>query len=100
MSDHNLTIGEREQRKQLDNLNSAERVLRSNLHMHGLDSVARAHMERALVHVREAFIATNDASRARSVQQLVDDVSKVERLFEKVRNQHVQSEAGHGIKIS
>jgi hypothetical protein len=81
-----LTIRERERRQQLDNLNIAERVLRANLHMHGLDDTAREHMERALNHVREGYIAVNEPGRARNVGKLVEDFSKVDRLMEKLTN--------------
>lgn len=81
-----LTIRERECRQQLDNLNTAARALRANLHMHGLDDTAREHMERALNHVREGYIATNEPGRARNVQKLVEDLGKVERLMEKLTN--------------
>ena len=81
-----LTIRERECRQQLDNLNTAERALRSNLHMHGVDATAREHMERALNHVREGYIAVNEPGRARNLQKLVEDLGKVERLMEKLAN--------------
>ena len=81
-----LTIRERERRQQLDNLTTAERALRANLHMHGLDDTAREHTERALNHVREGYIASNEPGRARSVQNLVEDLGKVERLMEKLTN--------------
>ncbi len=85
MNPSSLTIRERERRRQLDNLNSAERALRANLHIHGLDATAREHMERALCHVREGYIAVNEPGRARTVQKLVEDLGKVERLMEKLR---------------
>ena len=69
----------------LAKLDDAERVLRENLHRHGLDPTARAHMQRALSHVREAYIATNEIGKARPVQQLVGDLEKVERLLERIR---------------
>ena len=69
----------------LEQLNDAESALRENLHRHDLDPTARAHMERALSHVHEAYIATNEIGKARSVQQLVGDLEKVDRLLEKVR---------------
>jgi hypothetical protein len=72
----------------LNRLNDAESALRENLHRHDLDATARAHMERALNHVREAGIATNDIGRARTVQELVNDLKKVELLFAKIRNSH------------
>ncbi len=55
------------------------------LHRHDLDAAARAHMERACAHVREAFIATNEIGKSRSVQQLVRDCEASEQP--KVRHQ-------------
>jgi hypothetical protein len=72
----------------LEELNNAEQALRENLHRHDLDSTAREHMERALSHVREAYVATNEIGKARSVQRLVSDLEKVERLTEKVRKRY------------
>lgn len=69
----------------LEQLNDAESALRENLHRHDLDPTARAHMERALSHVHEAYIATNEVGKARTVQHLVGDLEKVDRLLEKVR---------------
>jgi hypothetical protein len=70
----------------LAQLNDAESALRENLHRHDLDPTARAHMERALSHVREAYVATNEVGKARTVQQLVGDLDKFDRLLEKVRH--------------
>ncbi len=71
----------------LNNLNATEDALRANLHRHDLDANARAHMERALTHAREAFIATNEIGKARTVQELTRDLDAVEQLMEKVRHQ-------------
>ena len=68
----------------LQRLNEAEQALRENLHRHELDPVARSHMERALSHTREAVIATNEIGKARTTQQLVTDLEKVERLTAKL----------------
>ncbi|MCI0539490.1 MAG: hypothetical protein L0Z50_30130 [Verrucomicrobiales bacterium] len=70
----------------LGQLNDAESALRENLHRHDLDPTARAHMERALSHVREAYVATNEVAKARTVQQLAGDLDKFDRLLEKVRH--------------
>lgn len=70
----------------LAQLNDAESALRENLHRHDLDATARAHMERAVAHVREAYIATNDISKARTVQKLVQDCEAFDRLLVKVRD--------------
>jgi len=74
-------------RRILELLNEAESALRGNLHRHHIDPTARAHMERALNHTREAYIATNEMGKARSVQQLVGHLEKVDHLLEKVRTQ-------------
>ncbi len=71
----------------LNLLNDAEDALRRNLHRHDLDSTARAHMERAVSHVREAFIATNEIGKARTVAKLVHDCEAFERLLVKIREQ-------------
>ncbi len=66
-------------------LMSADSALRANLHMHGLDSNGRAHMERALAHVREAYVAVAGEGRARTVHQLVAELLKMENLHETLR---------------
>jgi|GEM_PF-1145313 len=62
-------------------LRVAETALRGNLVVPGVDAVARAHTERALAHVREAFIAINETARVRTVKQLVAEVERVEKLL-------------------
>jgi len=71
-------------RRILESLNDAESALRENLHRHDIDPTARAHMERAASHVCEAYIATNEIGKAHTVQRLVGDLEKVDRLIEKV----------------
>ena len=75
-----LTLRERERRELLATLDTAEKALRRNLHQHGLDPAARAHLERALSHVHEGCLAINEPSRARTVDQLHEDLTKVEQL--------------------
>ncbi len=72
----------------LEKLNSADEALRENLHCSDVDPIARAHMERALNHVREACIATSDIGKARTVQTMVRDLENTELLFAKIRNSH------------
>ena len=71
----------------LEQLDTADQALRENLHRHDLDPTAREHMERAMSHVREAYIATNEIGKARSVQRLVGDMEKVGHLLSKLRKQ-------------
>jgi len=83
----------------LELLNQAEFALRENLHRHDLDPVARAHMERACAHVREAFIATNEIGKSRSVQQLVRDCEALEQLLNKVRHQTTPEVVPFKVKV-
>jgi hypothetical protein len=76
-------------RRILELLEHAESALRENLHRHDLDSTARAHMERAANHVREAYVATNEHGKARTVCRLVGDLEKVERLMKKISERQV-----------
>jgi len=83
----------------LEELNNAEQALRENLHRNDLDPTAREHMERALSHVREAYIATNEIGKARSVQRLAGDLEKVERLTDKVRKRYQVGVAAKPIRV-
>lgn len=83
----------------LKRLNDAETALRENLHRHDLDPTAHAHMERALNHVREAYIATNEIGKARSVQRFVSDLEKVQRLTEKLHKRQTSQAAAKPIRI-
>ena len=83
----------------LEELNNSEQALRENLHRNDLDPTAREHMERALSHVREAYIATNEIGKARSVQRLVGDLEKVERLTDKVRKRYQVGVAAKPIRV-
>ncbi len=80
------------------NLDRAEEALRENLHMHCLDETARAHMERALNHTREARVAAHEIGQARSVQQLAATLDKVEALMERVRHQQPQGPILHHVR--
>lgn len=75
----------------LEQLDTADQALRENLHRHDLDPTAREHMERALSHVREAYIATNEIGKARSVRRLVGDLEKVDHRLTNVRKQQQTS---------
>ncbi|HTX21387.1 MAG TPA: hypothetical protein VMD27_05975 [Candidatus Aquilonibacter sp.] len=66
----------------LSQLNAAESALRSGLHTHGFGSTARAHMERALAHIQEAYAAINEMGHARTVQQLVNDLVRVQQVMD------------------
>jgi hypothetical protein len=75
----------------LSQLNAAESALRSGLHTHGFGSTARAHMERAMAHIQEAYVAINEINRARTVQQLVNDLVRVQQVMDDAKRGHSQS---------
>ena len=86
-------------RRILELLNHAESALRENLHRHDLDPTARAHLERAVSHTREAYIATNEIGKARTVQRLIGDLDKVDRLVAKLRGQRPEGVVVKPIRI-
>lgn len=87
MNPGELSIAENKRQALLGQLKTAEAALHGSLHRHGLHAIARAHLERALAHVHEAYIAINEAGRARTVKQMVEDLAKVEQLCEELRQQ-------------
>jgi hypothetical protein len=62
----------------LGQLRTAEFALRRGLLAHGVSGSAKAQMERALAHIREAYVAIAEARAVRSVAQLVEDLNRVE----------------------
>ena len=66
----------------LGQLRAAESALRNGLHTHGLAGNARAHLERALAHLCEAYIAINESRSVRSVHQLVDDLTRIQQVMD------------------
>ena len=64
----------------LGQLQTAEVNLRAGLHQHGLDVIVRAHLERALAHIREAYIAVNEQTKIRTVQELADQLARIEQM--------------------
>ena len=82
-----------------EKLKAAESALRENLHRHDLDPTARAHMDRALSHVHEAYIAANEVGKARTVQKLVMDLEKVDRLMEKLRQRQKPELVAKSIRV-
>ena len=64
----------------LGQLQTADANLRSGLHQHGMDAIVRAHLERVLAHIREATIAVNEQAKVRTVQELADQLARVEQI--------------------
>jgi hypothetical protein len=82
MDSDDLKAIESQRQALLGQLTAAETALRTGLHTHGFGSTARAHMERALAHIQEAYIAINEVNRARTVGQLVNDLIRVQQVMD------------------
>jgi hypothetical protein len=82
MNPHDLKSIENQRQALLGQLTAAETALRTGLHAHGFGSTAHAHMERAMAHIQEAYIAINEINRARTVGQLVNDLIRVQQVMD------------------
>ena len=86
MNADELKAIENQRQALLGQLTAAETALRSGLHAtHGFGEIARAHMERARAHIQEAYVAINEAKAVRSVQQLVDDLNRIQQVMDEAR---------------
>jgi hypothetical protein len=82
MNAADLNVVEAKRQELLGQLKAAESALRSGLHTNGFGNTARAHMERALAHICEAYVAINEARQARTVQQLVEDLTRIQQVMD------------------
>ena len=85
-------VVELRRRALLGQLQTAEVNLRAGLHQHGMDAGVRAHLERALAHIREAYIAVNEQTRVRTVQELADQLTRIEQMQADLRAQQAPDE--------
>ena len=69
----------------LGQLQTADVNLRAGLHQRDVEATVRAHLERALAHIREASIAFNERTKIRSVQELADQLSRIEQIQAELR---------------
>ncbi len=70
----------------LGQLTAAKDALQSRLNnTRGFGEIARAHMERAMAHICEAYIAINESKSVRTVQQLVDDLNRIQQVMDDVQ---------------
>jgi hypothetical protein len=74
----------------LGQLSAAETALRNGLHSPEVGDTARAHLERAMAHFCEACIAINERKSVRTVQQLVDDLNRVQQVLADVQRRKSQ----------
>jgi Tfp pilus assembly protein PilO len=82
MSVDDFKAAEAKRQEMLGQLTAAETALRNGLHTQGFGATVLAHMERALAHIREAYVALNEAKQVRTVQQLVEDLNRVQQVIE------------------
>jgi hypothetical protein len=75
----------------LGQIRTAEAAVRAGLHAHGFGDAARAHLERAMAHISEAYIAINESKAIRTVPQLVDDLNRIQQVMDDARRQKSQS---------
>lgn len=75
----------------LGQIRTAEASVRASLFTHGFGNAAREHLERAMAHIQEAYIAINESKPVRTVPQLVDDLNRIQQVM----NEHHQRQAQH-----
>jgi predicted Fe-Mo cluster-binding NifX family protein len=90
MNSGELKAIEAQRQALLGQLTTAEIALRIGLHTHGFGSIARAHLERALAHIQEAGVAINEINRARTVEQLVNDLIHVQQMMDTAKRSQSQ----------
>jgi Zn-dependent oligopeptidase len=81
MNPNESAVMQSEREALVGQLRTAETTLRGRLYQDQIDPVARAHMERALAHVREACAAIRDTGSARTVDQLVSELQHAQQLL-------------------
>jgi hypothetical protein len=87
MNPGELSMLENRRQALLGQLKTAEASLRASLHARGFGGGARDHLERALAHIQEACIAINEIKSVRSVQQLAEDLTRIEQVCNEFRRQ-------------
>ena len=83
---------ERLRRTLLGQLQTADVNLRAGLHQHGMDAIVRAHLDRALAHIREAYIAVNERAKIRTVHELADQFSRIGQIQADLRAQQTPAD--------
>ena len=70
-------------------LQSADTALRAGLNQPCGEALIRSHIERALAHIREAEIALHNLARARTVEQLAEQLARIDEMREELQSQEV-----------
>ena len=76
----------------LARLQAADSSLRASLHQPATDALVRAHLERALAHIREAHIAVRERIQIRTVLELTDQLARIEQMREDLRAQQTTTD--------
>jgi hypothetical protein len=76
----------------LGQLRTAEAALRNGLQTRGFGETSRAHLDRPLAHVQEAYLAINETKSIRTVAQLVDDLNRLRQLMDDAGRKPQQSQ--------
>ncbi len=87
MNSGELSMVEGKRQALLGQLKAAEAALRANLDLNCASVTARVHMQRALAHIQEAAVAVNGVGRARTVWQLVEDLTKCKRNLDELQQE-------------
>ena len=70
-------------------LQSADTALRAGLNQACVEAIIRAHIERAVAHIREAEAALHNLARARTVEQLAEQLTRIDEMREELRSQEI-----------
>ena len=89
MNPGDLQTIEAKRQELLGQIRTAEAAVRAGLHTHGFGNAAREHLERAMAHIQEAYIAINEAKAVRTVSQLVDDLNRIQQVMNQHKTHHV-----------
>jgi hypothetical protein len=90
MSTGQIQVIEARRQALLGQLRTAEAAVRAGLHAPGFGDTARAHLERAMAHLQEAYIAINESKSVRSVPQLVDDLNRIQQVMDDTQRRKSQ----------
>ena len=73
----------------LARLQTADTALRAGMGQPDIERLARAHLERALAHIREAETALHNLARARTVTDLAEQLARIDEMRAELREQEV-----------
>lgn len=73
----------------LARLQTADTALRAGMGQDCIERLARAHVERALAHIREAETALHNLARARTVTDLAEQLAHIDEMRADLREQEV-----------